>query len=77
MQQINEHAPKDVIKILVANKLDLEEERVVEVREGEALSNKYGIPFMEISAKNGENVANMFTKVGEMLVDEYLPNKKA
>ena len=55
--------------MLVANKLDLEEERVVEVREGEALSNKYGIPFMEISAKNGENVANMFTKVGEMLVD--------
>lgn len=29
MQQINDHAPKDVVKILVANKLDLEEERVV------------------------------------------------
>ena len=34
MQQITEHAPKDVVKMLVANKLDLPDERVVQTREG-------------------------------------------
>ena len=43
MQQIIDHAPKDVIKMLVANKLDLEEERVVQRREGEALAKKFDI----------------------------------
>lgn len=32
MQQLNEHAPKDVIKMLVGNKLDLASERVVQYR---------------------------------------------
>ena len=53
MQQINEHASKDVVKMLVANKLDLSDERTVEEREGQALANKYDIPFHEVSAKNG------------------------
>lgn len=53
MYQVNEHAPKDVIKMLVANKSDLSEDRVVMEREGQALANKYNIPFMEISAKSG------------------------
>ena len=34
MQQVIDHAPKYVIKMLVANKLDLEDERVVQKREG-------------------------------------------
>ena len=64
MEQINQHAPKEVVKILVANKLDLESEREVPFRQGQALANKYLLPFMEISAKNGENVINLFEKVG-------------
>ena len=51
--QINEHAPKDVVKMLVGNKLDLDKERIVQQREGSALANKYDIPFIEVSAKTG------------------------
>lgn len=32
MQQLNEHAPKDVIKMLIGNKLDLATDRVVQFR---------------------------------------------
>jgi hypothetical protein len=32
MHQLNEHAPKDVVRMIVANKLDMEEERVVQSR---------------------------------------------
>jgi GTPase SAR1 family protein len=69
MQQLNEHAPKDVIKMLVGNKLDLANERVVQYREGQALANKYDIPFMEVSAKTGENITDVFVKIGELLID--------
>jgi hypothetical protein len=30
---------------------------------------------MEVSAKTGENVANAFMKMGELLLEEYLPNR--
>ena len=75
MQQLNEHAPKDVIKMLVGNKLDLSSDRVVQHREGQALANKHDIPFMEVSAKTGENVNDVFVRIGELLLDEYLPNR--
>ncbi len=73
--QINEHAPKDVVKMLVGNKLDLDKERIVQQREGSALANKYDIPFIEVSAKTGENIAEAFGKIGQLIVDEYLPNR--
>jgi len=38
--------------ILVANKSDLESERVVSREEVEALAKSYNIPFIEASAKN-------------------------
>lgn len=75
MLQLSEHAPKDVVKMLVANKLDLEAERVVQEREGRALANKHDIPFLEVSAKTGENVGDIFSQMGTLLMDEYLPNR--
>lgn len=68
MQQLNEHAPKDVIKMLIGNKLDLASDRVVQYRQGQALANKYDISFMEVSAKTGENVNSAFMKMGELLI---------
>lgn len=61
--------------MLVANKLDLECDRVVQEREGQALANKYCMPFIQISAKNGQNVTDTFKKMGELLLDDYLPNR--
>ena len=61
--------------MLVGNKADLQGERVVQEREGQALANKYELPFMEVSAKSGLNVVQAFMRMGELLVDEYLPNR--
>lgn len=47
--------------ILVGNKNDLEEKRVVAVAEGAAMAQKLGIPaFIETSAKNRVNVDEAF-----------------
>jgi len=46
--------------VLVANKSDLESERVVSREEVEALAKSYNIPFIEASAKNRVNVDELF-----------------
>eukprot|EP00127_Corallochytrium_limacisporum_P000524 Clim_evm26s15 gene=Clim_evmTU26s15 len=50
----------EVPMLLAGNKKDLENERVVPTNEGRELAKKYGLPFMETSAKTRENVEDSF-----------------
>eukprot|EP00211_Chloroparvula_japonica_P015686 CAMPEP_0119137560 /NCGR_PEP_ID=MMETSP1310-20130426/23868_1 /TAXON_ID=464262 /ORGANISM="Genus nov. species nov., Strain RCC2339" /LENGTH=196 /DNA_ID=CAMNT_0007128663 /DNA_START=84 /DNA_END=671 /DNA_ORIENTATION=+ len=60
----------DVIIMLVGNKTDLEEKRMVTVEEGEQMAKKLGIMFIEASAKSGFNVKTLFRKVAMALPGE-------
>jgi Ras-related protein Rab-8A len=60
VSQIDNNAPSDVSKVLLATKADLNYERQVSTEEGEALAKKYRMPFMEVSAKSGVNVKEGF-----------------
>lgn len=60
VSQIETHAPQNVSKVLIATKSDLKDSRMVSVEEGKNLAAKYGIPFMEVSAKEGTNVKEGF-----------------
>ena len=51
---------EDAIFVLVGNKTDLEENRVVQVKEAEDFANEKGFLFHEVSAKTGENVEELF-----------------
>ena len=51
---------KSVHMVLVGNKTDLNERRVVSTDEGKELADKLGISFYETSAKTGENVEKVF-----------------
>ena len=54
-------ASEDVPVILVANKVDLEQtNRAVDVREGEALADKFNCPFYETSAAHRRHVDDVF-----------------
>ena len=54
-------ASEDVPVILVANKVDLEQtNRAVDVREGEALADKFSCPFYETSAAHRRHVDDVF-----------------
>jgi len=46
--------------VLAANKKDLASERQVSEQEGKDLADKFGIPFLETSAKTNENVNEVF-----------------
>ena len=60
ISQIQQHADVHVNKILVGNKCDMTDEKVVSTQEGENLAKEFGIPFAEVSAKNDINVDQSF-----------------
>ena len=57
--------------VLIGNKIDLENERVVSKEEGEKLAEKYNIEFFECSAKNGTNVNEAFQYLVKMVFYVY------
>lgn len=62
MQEVDKHSDKNVSKILVGNKKDLEENhRAVAYNEGKDLADIFNIRFLETSAKNSNNVEEAFT----------------
>lgn len=60
MEQIQAHADTNVNKILIGNKFDLAQKRVVTHDEGVSLSKEFKIPFFETSAINNLNVDQAF-----------------
>ena len=51
---------EDAIFVLVGNKIDLEDKRAVTKKEGEDFAIEKGFLFYEVSAKTGEQVAELF-----------------
>lgn len=59
-QNVEQHATEGVHKILIGNKCDWTEKRVVSEEQGRALARELGVPFMETSAKANINVEDAF-----------------
>ncbi|KAL1920462.1 uncharacterized protein VTP21DRAFT_839 [Calcarisporiella thermophila] len=57
---IEQHASEGVNKILVGNKCDAQENKVVSTEQGQALANELGVKFLETSAKSNINVEEAF-----------------
>ena len=68
---IREVATEKVTIYLVANKIDMKENRKVEREEGEKLAKELGLPFMEVSAKDGINVDEIFEDLVERIYKIY------
>lgn len=66
----------DMTIILVGTKCDLEEKRVVTYERGKEFSEKYNIPFFEISSESGECVELLFKTITEMCFNKMKKEKK-
>merc|ERR1712125_184271 len=62
--------------MLVGNKCDLNEQRVVEMDAGQELANTWGAEFMEASAKAGINVEPVFSKLVQFINKQQANNGK-
>ena len=57
---IEKNASKNIYKILVENKSDIEIERKVIVKQGKDFAAQKGLKFIETSAKNSTNASEAF-----------------
>ncbi|KAK4349090.1 hypothetical protein RND71_031845 [Anisodus tanguticus] len=66
IRNIEQHASDNVNKILVGNKVDMDEsKRAVPTSKGQALADEYGTKFFETSAKTNMNVEEVFFSIGQ------------
>ncbi len=60
--------------VLLGNKADLVDQRVVSVEEGQALADQLGIIYVETSAKEGQNVEDSFKLLSETIIRVRWPD---
>ena len=66
--EIEKNASKNVLKVLIGNKSDLEDKRVVSFNQGKEFADTYGLKFIETSAKKNLNVNEAFETLGRELM---------
>jgi len=67
MDELKVQAPENLQKILVGNKIDLEDSREVTCEEAMELAGQLGLGYFETSAKTGHNVKKAFKKLASMV----------
>ncbi|KAJ5074418.1 rab gtpase [Anaeramoeba ignava] len=77
MKNIEKHATEDVNKMLIGNKCDMREQKVIETSKGQALADEFGIPFMETSAKDQTNVDSAFIFMAKEVKKRLYSDDKA
>ncbi|ORX89607.1 hypothetical protein K493DRAFT_149236, partial [Basidiobolus meristosporus CBS 931.73] len=60
IKNVEQHANKGVSKILIGNKCDMEDKKVVMQQQGSDLADGYGIQYIEASAKSKAGVEEAF-----------------
>jgi Ras-related protein Rab-10 len=75
LQNIEMHASPDVERLLVGNKADMDNRRVVPKERGEQLGQQQNIPFLETSAKTNTNIDEAFESLARLILKKQ-PSQK-
>ena len=70
MADIDKFAKQGVLRILVGNKCDLEHQRAVTKEWANELAGKYGIKYVETSAKETVNIEQLFVDTAKYLLSK-------
>ena len=68
--QIKTYSWDNAQVILVGNKCDCDEERVVSTERGKQLADQLGLEFFETSAKENVNVKSVFERLVDIICDK-------
>ena len=66
--EIEKNSSKNVLKVLIGNKTDLEEKRVISYNQAKEFADSYGLKYIETSAKKNLNVNEAFATLGRELM---------
>jgi GTPase SAR1 family protein len=67
---IFQHASKDVVKMLLGNKCDMTDRRVVPKERGEQMAINHQMRFLETSSKANINIDKSFYDLAEAILDK-------
>ena len=56
MNSIYKHADPQIAKVLVGNKVDLDDQRIISHNEAQKIAQEHGMDYFETSAKNNTNI---------------------
>jgi Ras-related protein Rab-1A len=69
LQEIDRYAAEGVNKLLVGNKSDLVDQKVVDLAQATEFAESLKIPLLETSAKNSQNVEQAFLTMAKQIKD--------
>ena len=67
IEDCKNQSPKTIFMVLVGNKSDLQDKRQVNYEEGQELAERFQMLFFETSAKDGNNVEEIFLKSADVI----------
>jgi len=77
IRNIEQHATESVNKMLIGNKCDMTDKKVIDTEKGKALADEYGIKFLETSAKNSINVEEAFITLAKDIKKRLIDTEPA
>lgn len=72
LRNIDEHASEGVERMILGNKCDMEDKRMVNKERGEGIAREHGIKFFETSAKDNINVEDAFMTLTQDILRKQL-----
>jgi len=73
LYEIDRYAVANVCKVIIGNKCDMEEHRVVSYEEAKEFADFLNIEYMECSAKNNLNVHDTFNALTRRIIKQQYP----
>uniref|UniRef100_A0A0N5AR57 Ras-related protein Rab-13 n=1 Tax=Syphacia muris TaxID=451379 RepID=A0A0N5AR57_9BILA len=70
LRNIDEHASEDVEKMLLGNKSDMIDRRVISTESGQKMAADHGIRFFETSARSSTNIDAAFYELAGAILDK-------
>ena len=67
VEELQLSSTQDIVIVLAGNKLDLEKNRKIETSEAEEYSNENNLIFIETTAKEPNQINELFQKIGQQV----------